>query len=355
MFWIISRICRSLPFVGSLRKNVAQFRQRAEDNVQKGVENVRLLSFRGGLVGLLTAMIIWVSIFLYIAFYYAYMPSISHIRPIHVQFEACKDGKGLCSFPTADVRLTKRHQLLMVGQPYKIFIQLEMPESPRNKDLGMFMVCASLRVRSGVEVNKACRSAMLHYRSPLLETLTTITLSPLMVLGQTEEKQSVMVELFSDFEEDQDQPVTDVKVEIQTRFVELYSATMLIHAHLTGLRYLMFHWPILSAAVGISSNLFFILLMFSLSWWHLSNTDDSDSEDMAYENIKDQSKEKLGFEFIGELEEKDSDGILEDVNLGEELSKQENASEPLESSMFGKSKLDLEENVLDFGVQEVPK
>lgn len=121
----------------------------------------------------------------------------------------------------------------MVGQPYKIYIQLEMPESRVNKDLGtlleflfdllkprlvklstplndtihlmtgMFMVCASLRVRSGIEVTKACRSAMLHYRSPLLETLTTLSLSPLLVLGQTEEKQSVTVELFSDFEEDQ--------------------------------------------------------------------------------------------------------------------------------------------------------
>lgn len=65
------------------------------------------------------------------------------------------------------------------------------------------MVCASLRVRSGVEVNKACRSAMLHYRSPFVETLTTLTFSPLLVLGQTEEKQSITVELFSDFEEDQ--------------------------------------------------------------------------------------------------------------------------------------------------------
>ena len=65
------------------------------------------------------------------------------------------------------------------------------------------MVCASVRVRSGVEVNKACRSAMLHYRSPFLETLTTLTLSPLLVFGQTEEKQSIIVELFSDFEEDQ--------------------------------------------------------------------------------------------------------------------------------------------------------
>lgn len=161
LFW---RLFRRLPLVGTIGKNVAHYRQKAEEGVNKGVENVRLLSFRGGLVGLLTAMIIWVSIFLYVAFYYAYMPSISHVRPIHVQFEyvssygsesvlicnsfdspemfyvgsrACSEGKGLCSFPTADVRLTKRHQLLMVGQPYKIYVQLEMPESPVNKDLGM--------------------------------------------------------------------------------------------------------------------------------------------------------------------------------------------------------------------------
>lgn len=84
LFW---RLFRRLPFVGSIGINVAHYKQKAEAGVQKGVENVRLLSFRSGLVGLLTAMIIWVSIFLYVAFYYAYMPSISHVRPIHVQFE----------------------------------------------------------------------------------------------------------------------------------------------------------------------------------------------------------------------------------------------------------------------------
>lgn len=87
MIQFFIRLLKRLPFVGALSKNVSHYRQRAESGVHKGVENVRLLSFRGGLVGLLTAMIIWVSIFMYVAFYYAYMPSISHVRPIHVQFE----------------------------------------------------------------------------------------------------------------------------------------------------------------------------------------------------------------------------------------------------------------------------
>ena len=76
----------------------------------------------------------------------------------------------------------------------------------------------------------------------------------------------------------QNHPVTDIYVEIQSRQVELYSATLYIHAHFTGIRYFMFHWPILSAAVGITSNLFFIVLVCLLSWWHLHQPDSHDRE-----------------------------------------------------------------------------
>lgn len=51
---------------------------------------------------------------------------------------SCKDNQGVCSFPSAHIELTKRQQLLMFGQPYKIQLDLEMPESPRNKELGKY-------------------------------------------------------------------------------------------------------------------------------------------------------------------------------------------------------------------------
>ena len=41
------------------------------------------------------------------------------------------------SFPTAHVHLNKK-QLLMVGQPYKIFVLIELPETPRNHESGEF-------------------------------------------------------------------------------------------------------------------------------------------------------------------------------------------------------------------------
>lgn len=103
----------------------------------------------------------------------------------------------------------------------------------------------------------------------------------------------------------QNHPVTDIYVEIQSRQVELYSATLHIHAHFTGIRYFMFHWPILSAAVGITSNLFFIVLVCLLSWWHLYRPNTEDQEYLystAGDEVEPQRKKKKmeSFTFSGE-------------------------------------------------------
>lgn len=85
--------------------------------------------------------------------------------------------------------------------------------------------------------------------------------------------------------------MTDVYVEIQSRFVEFYSATMMINAHLSGLRYVMFHWPILSAVLGISTNLFFIALICVLSYFHFIGDDEMADDDFMYERGEDEEDE----------------------------------------------------------------
>lgn len=57
----------------------------------------------------------------------------------------------------------------------------------------------------------------------------------------------------------------------------------MINAHLSGLRYLMFHWPILSAVVGISTNLFFIVLICILSYLHFASEEENSDESFNYE------------------------------------------------------------------------
>lgn len=54
---------------------------------QQGVVSVRELVVKLLILALAAAVIIWLAIFLYIAFYYTYMPAIAHIRPVHMQFQ----------------------------------------------------------------------------------------------------------------------------------------------------------------------------------------------------------------------------------------------------------------------------
>lgn len=46
----------------------------------------------------------------------------------------------------------------MYGQPYQVSLELEMPESPVNEQLGMFMVKMSCYTRDGKIVSSVARS-----------------------------------------------------------------------------------------------------------------------------------------------------------------------------------------------------
>lgn len=91
----------------------------------------------------------------------------------------------------------------MVGQPYRVYLSIDMPESPQNQDLGMFMVCAEMRDQLTQLRDHSCRAAMLHYKSKLIRTITTLIMSPLYVMGLKEESQQVFIELFTNYEDDQ--------------------------------------------------------------------------------------------------------------------------------------------------------
>uniref|UniRef100_A0A1A9V2Z0 Seipin n=1 Tax=Glossina austeni TaxID=7395 RepID=A0A1A9V2Z0_GLOAU len=255
------------PTVRFALKIYDKFKVKADEKVN----TVRELILRLGLIAFAVVLIIWTAVFMYVVFYYAYMPPISHTRPVYMQFKTCIDTSTPCTFPHAHVSLTKKQQLLMVGQAYRVLINIDMPESPQNLDLGMFMVCAEMRDFESMLRGHSCRSAMLRYRSPLIRTISTWALSPLFVLGLKEEYQQVSVEIFPQYLEQRQHPITDVYVEIQSQKIEFYTVSLHIIADFTGVRYIMYNWPIFSAIIAISTNLFFILVVFLLSWYHWSD------------------------------------------------------------------------------------
>lgn len=214
------------------------------------------------------------AVLLYVLFYILYMPSSTHVKPVHMQYEKICDDKNCDlssmtspyhSFPIAHLQLT-RSQLMMIGQPYHVTVQLELPETPRNKDLGVFMVCLDMKDKENLLKSHSCRSTMLRFSSPWLTKVKTILLMPFFVFGVREEKQDLFVEMFHSFK-DTTNPVTDIYVEIQSKVIEFYSVSIHITAHFTGLRYLIFNFPTISAVVGIFVN-FFVLSVITLMLWN---------------------------------------------------------------------------------------
>uniref|UniRef100_A0A9L0IX38 Seipin n=1 Tax=Equus asinus TaxID=9793 RepID=A0A9L0IX38_EQUAS len=173
-------------------------------------------------------LLLWVSVFLYGSFYYSYMPTVSHLSPVHFYYRTDCDSSAslLCSFPVANVSLGKggRDRVLMYGQPYRVTLELELPESPVNQDLGMFLVTISCYTRGGRIISTSSRSYV---------------------------------------------PTTGVIIEIHSKRIQLYGAYLRIHAHFTGLRYLLYNFPMTCAFIGIASNFTFlsVIVLFSYMQW----------------------------------------------------------------------------------------
>lgn len=84
----------ALPFEllrGYIVQPVVDGTQTRIDNVKfrtkQGVISARELVIKLAILALAAALIIWMAVFMYIAFYYTYMPSIAHTRPVHMQFK----------------------------------------------------------------------------------------------------------------------------------------------------------------------------------------------------------------------------------------------------------------------------
>ncbi|XP_026572153.1 seipin isoform X1 [Pseudonaja textilis] len=307
-------------------------------------------------------LLLWISIFLYGSFYYSYMPTVSYVSPVHYQFrtDCGQPGPELCSFPVANISFIKDsrdQQVLMYGQPYRMSLELELPESPVNQNLGMFMVVISCYTKGGRIISSSARAAMLHYRSGLLQMLDTLAFSGLFLAGFTEQKQTVDVELYSDYKEDSYVPTIGAVIEIQTTRIQIYGAHLRVHAHFTGLRYLLYNFPVTSAILGVASNFMFlsVIVLFSYLQWiwgslwpkeTLSVQIPGRDKSGPGQTLDDSRRQVVFPKEGGDVEEDTSLPQPEDVGVaeGEKSSKAESATEVKKSSLE-KSNLGTESNV----------
>lgn len=67
-----------------ISQKIQSMTQKTVDSTVDGLRDVFL---RGGALILIGTVVLWISVFIYVAFYYAYMPAVSHARPVHLQFQ----------------------------------------------------------------------------------------------------------------------------------------------------------------------------------------------------------------------------------------------------------------------------
>lgn len=149
--------------------------------------------------GICFAVILWASVFLYISFYYSYIPALDVAHSIHFQFDGtCKDT---CTVPVANVLLSnyKTPSFFAKGQSYKIRLDLSMPESDVNWDQGMFMARIQLQDSQQRFIATASRPAILKYKSFALRCMAFFWFWPYLIMGFKEETQHLSIVLIEDY------------------------------------------------------------------------------------------------------------------------------------------------------------
>lgn len=237
------------------------FRWRDLINPKKYILFLWTTFHRATFASICIAIILWASIFMYISFYYIYVPALDASHAIHFQFDSvCKET---CSAPFADIQLHhyKSPAFFAKGQSYKVRVDLDLPESDINWDQGMFMVKLALLDAQKRKITSSARPAILRFKSPVLRYLTIACYWPLLVTGLKQETQHLEVVLLEDYT-DHVLPrlgsATSAQIELGGKFyslpanktvsnnsgtlpliarsIQLYTSTLIIQANLTGLR-----------------------------------------------------------------------------------------------------------------------
>jgi len=248
------------------------------------------------------SLVLAVSVFLYGTFYYAYMPVELVNMPVSLEFEPCEgQTSARCTFPTATVALGGKQQMLQ-GQVYSITMMLEVPDSPDNEGLGMFMACMNVTGQDGASIARSCKSSISQYRSPMLRGIETLAFAPGLMIGWAEQRQSIPVTFFATFHPDPHAVVRAFHVEVKSKLVQVAQATLHIEASLTGLRHLMYRHSWFSAVLGVGTNILILMTIIGVSWTRFRLAGATSSMESFEEEMEEESDVEDIFEVVEEEE-----------------------------------------------------
>ncbi|KAH9494408.1 Berardinelli-Seip congenital lipodystrophy 2 (seipin) [Bulinus truncatus] len=197
-------------------------------------------------------------------------------KTVHLTFSVCPSGTGVCSFPSGNVTFWNDEgtilEVLTVGQAYTVDVELEIPDSPANRDLGMFLVVVQMYDRTGHVSLTTQRSVMVKYRSIILRMLDLLLWIPFYFLGISEQKHNILVNMFTHYVDDYYHPSVGATVEVYSHKIEIYSATIKFAAKFSGLKYFLYHWPVISGLCAFIGNFFILIFGMGIAAYQRNET-----------------------------------------------------------------------------------
>lgn len=127
---------------------------------------------------------------------------------------------------------------------YHIWLDLTVPDSAVNRQLGTFSVSARA-VRGETVLAEQIRSVVVPYRSQVTRVIYAVIFAVPISLGLThlEEKHHVTLQLFDNLLYDQRlQPFDRFNLTLSHPLVQIYGGTLHLEANLHGLSYLFYYW-----------------------------------------------------------------------------------------------------------------
>ncbi|KAI8341467.1 putative adipose-regulatory protein-domain-containing protein [Chlamydoabsidia padenii] len=210
--------------------------------------------------------ILLTSIAAYFFFYQQYVPLTLHSQPIFFQYGPIDQRnqvapKGIIDLTGGYNKMPLRHE-----QVYNVFLQLHVPTSDINFDLGNFMVDVELLSNDDLVVSQSSRPAILRYQSPAQRHLHVISKALPLLAGLTEESQVIIIPLIENYIEQKAHPVVRATITLSNPTLQIYDAQFGIRADFRGLRYYMYHHRIPTATTFIVMFMLIELVFATMAW-----------------------------------------------------------------------------------------
>jgi len=125
----------------------------------------------------------------------------------------------------------------------------------------MFMIALQLLNENNIMANFT-RPCILRFKSSLLSTMETIVYTIPLVFGYSEEKQILNVDMSTPFYNNLEKEVTEIRVQLSSPQIQIYSALLHINTRLSGIKYFMYKWFIPTSIIGISVVYFIVEIVY---------------------------------------------------------------------------------------------